>query len=613
MINNPKVSVIIPVYNVEKYLRECLDSVLNQTLTDIEIICINDGSTDNSLQILEEYAAKDKRFIVISQENQGQSIARNRGIDIANGDYIFFLDSDDYLNNNILERLYATAIDTSTDYVMSKAKAFADVQEISCLKFAKKMNEKYLNFEIYDTYKITKENFGHFIDNYPCVVWGNLYKKSFINDNNLRFINMNIKREDEGWFLKATSLCPSISMINNIGVMYRIRHKSTMSNLKEDDAKAKKDIILNVKNALEYISNNNDNYYFKNKILDSAVYSAYFGIDIPFLFRFIWCKHNKRITIGFVPIYRDKISKQKRIIKILGIPVYIKKLSDKKKYIISLTSFPARINIVHLAIESLISQTYKADKIVLWLSKEEFPNREKDLPSELLELRKKGLEIDWCNDIKSYKKLIPALKKYPNDVIITADDDLIYDKKWLEYLINSYKKNPAVINAHRCHRINYINNKFCISWEYFKSKKANFNYFCTTGGGIVYPPNSFNKEVFNEKIFMRLCPTNDDLWFWAMVVLNNKKIKVIENNISDLNYINGTQENCLWQYNEDNTNNQLENVLEHYPQIVTKLSKKNDNVKLKIFEKILSIKNTEDKKYKVLTLLGIKIKFKRKI
>ena len=92
-----KVSVIIPVYNTEKYLRNCLNSIITQTLIEIEIICINDGSTDSSLEILREYAQRDDRFVLISQTNKGQSFARNKGIDVARGEYIAFVDSDDYL------------------------------------------------------------------------------------------------------------------------------------------------------------------------------------------------------------------------------------------------------------------------------------------------------------------------------------------------------------------------------------------------------------------------------------------------------------------------------------------------------------------------------------
>lgn len=94
MNSNPKVSIIIPVYNTEKYLSRCLNSLVKQTLHDIEIICINDGSEDNSLSILENYASSDERIVLISQKNQGQSVARNRGIEIARGKYIGFVDSD---------------------------------------------------------------------------------------------------------------------------------------------------------------------------------------------------------------------------------------------------------------------------------------------------------------------------------------------------------------------------------------------------------------------------------------------------------------------------------------------------------------------------------------
>lgn len=108
----PKVSVIIPVYNVEAYLRECLDSVVCQTLSDIEIICIDDGSTDQSPQILREYASKDGRIVLISSGvNEGLSAARNRGIDAATGMYLYFVDSDDYIVPDALERLYGIAVE----------------------------------------------------------------------------------------------------------------------------------------------------------------------------------------------------------------------------------------------------------------------------------------------------------------------------------------------------------------------------------------------------------------------------------------------------------------------------------------------------------------------
>ena len=116
----PKVSVIIPVYNVEKYLRECLDSVVNQTIKDIEIICVNDGSTDGSLDILNEYCSNDDRFVIINQENQGLSVARNNGLNSASGDYVAFIDSDDYLlSNDYFEKLYSACEKYNADIAVA--------------------------------------------------------------------------------------------------------------------------------------------------------------------------------------------------------------------------------------------------------------------------------------------------------------------------------------------------------------------------------------------------------------------------------------------------------------------------------------------------------------
>ena len=103
----PKVSIIIPVYNVEKYIRQALDSVISQTLKDIEIICINDCTPDKSFEIVKEYAENDARFVLFEMEsNQGQGIARNRALDIAQGDYIMFLDPDDWLELDACEKAY---------------------------------------------------------------------------------------------------------------------------------------------------------------------------------------------------------------------------------------------------------------------------------------------------------------------------------------------------------------------------------------------------------------------------------------------------------------------------------------------------------------------------
>lgn len=125
----PKVSVIIPVYNVDLYLRECLDSAIGQTLKDTEIICVNDGSTDKSPMILSEYREKDDRIIVIDQENRGQAAARNTGLKHAKGEYVFFLDGDDYIDPETLHRTAELADTHCLDAVVFRYEQFAESQE----------------------------------------------------------------------------------------------------------------------------------------------------------------------------------------------------------------------------------------------------------------------------------------------------------------------------------------------------------------------------------------------------------------------------------------------------------------------------------------------------
>lgn len=115
----PKISVIIPVYNVEKYLARCLDSVIAQTFSDIEIVCINDGSTDNSADILSEYATRDSRIRIVSQENAGLSIARNVGLEHISGQYVCFIDSDDWVDENYLEVLFNLLSNSGADIAMA--------------------------------------------------------------------------------------------------------------------------------------------------------------------------------------------------------------------------------------------------------------------------------------------------------------------------------------------------------------------------------------------------------------------------------------------------------------------------------------------------------------
>ena len=185
-----------------------------------------------------------------------------------------------------------------------------------------------------------------------------------------------------------------------------------------------------------------------------------------------------------------------------------------QKIIVSLTSFPARIEYVSKTICSLLDQTLKPDMVILWLGDDKFPNKEADLPEDLLKLKEYGLTIKWCKDIRSYTKFIPAYKEFPNDLIVTVDDDIYYDRNMLELLYNSYQQNPEYIHCHRCTKIFYKNGKLKAKAggkKYYKYPSF-ANKLCGVGG-VIYPPHCLYKDITDENLFKTLCPTNDDIWF----------------------------------------------------------------------------------------------------
>ncbi len=250
-----------------------------------------------------------------------------------------------------------------------------------------------------------------------------------------------------------------------------------------------------------------------------------------------------------------------------------------EKVIVSLTSYPKRISEVKYTIYSLLNQKIKPDKLVLWLSKEEFPNRESDLPSELKEFLKHGLIIRWCDSIKSYKKLIPSLKEYPDSVIVTADDDLYYPEDWLEKLIKHHEKYPNEIVTHRSRKISFSDNVIdrYLVWKVSENEEdASFLNFFTTGGGTLFAPNSLSDMIFNTDVYDRVCPTGDDIWFWAMAVLNGTKIRTVKDNLYDIMYVNPARDilfnkDTLWSYNEHHNDEQLEALLKEFPEINIKI------------------------------------------
>lgn len=218
-MENIKVSVIVAIYNAEKYLKQCLESIQNQTLREIEILCVNDGSTDNSLEIVEKFAEKDARFHVFTKENEGLggASARNYGLDKAQGTYISILDSDDFFEPDMLEKAYVKAEETEAEIVLFGGCEYDD-KNGSFRKVASILNDAVVPEKEVFSYKDCKKDIYQLSQG---MAWNKLYRRSFLAKYNLRF--QRIKYTDDAYFTFAHMvLAKRIAAIKETLCYYRV-------------------------------------------------------------------------------------------------------------------------------------------------------------------------------------------------------------------------------------------------------------------------------------------------------------------------------------------------------------------------------------------------------
>ena len=205
-----KVSIILPIYNVSQYLRECLDSVIRQTLKELEIICVNDGSTDDSLEIIQEYAAKDDRIVVITGPNGGYGKAMNKGLDRATGEYVGIVEPDDYVSLTMFEDLYQIAKENDLDIVKADFYRFARNDRGD-------MDMRYVNLDG------TKEKYGRLLypDQDPSLIkftmntWSGIYRRAMLEEHHIRHHETpGASFQDNGFFFKTTVYAKRAMIIN---------------------------------------------------------------------------------------------------------------------------------------------------------------------------------------------------------------------------------------------------------------------------------------------------------------------------------------------------------------------------------------------------------------
>lgn len=225
-MENPKISVIMPSLNVKPYIKECIESVINQTLNDIEIICIDSGSDDGTFEVLEEYSKKDKRITLIKSDEKSYGNQVNIGLSLAKGKYISIIETDDYIENNMLEILYNQSENETVDIIKGNFYHFDDSNP-NDPQFDADTNKNFSNYHG-ETFKIEQQ--PQFLNGHPSI-WAGIYRTKFLKDNDITFL----EEPAGGWvdnpFFYETAICAkSIKYIDTPFYYYRVSNPNSSSN-----------------------------------------------------------------------------------------------------------------------------------------------------------------------------------------------------------------------------------------------------------------------------------------------------------------------------------------------------------------------------------------------
>ena len=568
---NPMVSVVMPVYNVQLYLAEAIDSLLAQSMSDFELICVDDGSSDRTGEILETYSAKDSRIHVLRQDRRGAGAARNLGFREARGTYTIFLDSDDLFAPELLEHSIAQAEKTGADIT---AFQFKRLYQDGHLENRTGVHKEWLPAGV------TVFNYQQCPDYIMSVInptpWNKLYRTTFIREKKLRFEEIS-SSNDITFAAVSVAMAESITFLDEYLVTYRVGHGNTITSTKMNKLNNVKRAIVsavdqvqmlpyfqNIINSVRLFVIENIRFIFDGYITDLTDHNA------AEFYRFFHNFFNSSLFPEFgTPISDDVyINNLYTAIRRLEPEQYLEQ--SCKPVTVSLTSYPARIQFVAQALDAVWRQTRKADRAVLWLAIDQFPGGEADLPDELRMLIQNGrLELRWCDDLMPHKKYFYMLQECKEGVVITIDDDLIYPEDMIKRLMTAHLAYPEAIAAMRTHVMAIEQDGSLLPYRYWLMETTtgletpSFQLFATGGAGALYPANIFSPETFNRQAIIDTCLRADDLWMKAMEVICGVPVVPAANDMS-LRYVPDSQKEALWYHNlaQDGNDTQLDRIVQ---------------------------------------------------
>jgi glycosyltransferase involved in cell wall biosynthesis len=662
------IAVVTPFFNTQEYLHRCIKSILGQKNISLQLFLIDDGSTDNSATIARFYQQTDPRVIFISKINEGQAVARNIGIKLAEAEYIYFVDSDDWLGDNTLSVLYETAKRYDLDICSPGVpKHYFDkpLEYVSCLP----CKSQFIKLSIIQNFNLLQPSissgqdgvFSHIVlshcdrigmtdsasfhythgregstfaahlerhDLVPLLLkqhfaaieqhydrfdlWksNSLRLLMFISDESLRnrvephlpYLDAEQKKscfellsriakkafrhisDDKKLHLLPPQLALITQDVNWLVKNYEEKYAGKKFNLSVNSS-------TNIQHEKLIIAKYSDTKFAPTEISEirpssietierQPIPNSMSSIDSDYDFSALQTEF--KMLRGKIDLAINTINNSTvQVATAIRSPASTLK-DGNKEIAVSMTTLPSRLPLVHLAIESIFNQTILPGHIILWIA--DTINIDKVMTPQIEALRGRGLEIRQVADVGPHTKLIYALNAFPNLNIITLDDDIVYPINTISCLWDQHIKFPKAIVCNWARELSFDaigNVKGVRSGKLLTpprleceieqasrfSVEPSLLAFPYGTSGVLYPPHSLSKEVFNVELFRKLCPKEDDIWFKAMSLLNRTPVVVTNLGINPSHHcVTGSQSEALRHENHGLNQNriQMDAVFSHF-------------------------------------------------